>query len=610
MFRAPLFEGRAMRTPNTSLIALGLLLLVAASAAADTVRMKDGSSYDGKILSEDDKQVVIETADLGALPLGKDKIQSIEREADKPAGDDGKPAGDGTGENGGDGTAEADGEQASGDDAAKEPTTASGRLNQRMSARIVRTTRARKPAAGAPEAGENETPKAAEDSLEATIGGQALAELEPGADVIVFQPPAQFAPAPEVILIGKRTIATLEMAGTAAAYLKVNGPDGPQRIPMLLADVKRHVEIKTPSARARVIEGVSAGDWLRVHLIDGSVVQGRLKGYARGGLELFDPDTAAKAPTSVKAPDEQPKDGEQPQEAPANAPVVKAAAGRTVVAIHDIVTLDGFFNNKRVATALAQLKEGEPIGVVRFPDGVETLGRFVALEKGRILLDRTGDGAPDTEVWQDGPIAQIRRVPARVRREITQFRTEEWVRIQTNEYFEDARIDRTYRGKILGLTVDAICLEAEGGAIVVPLGRAHESKRLPAEERSVLKKRGREVAASKVTSDVTIVPGSPVAAAAELDEASGVSVITNGREVSHVFVSAPYTGSVFGVRLGETAVDEAKASELDFDIAVITKAGGIARASEMVSDTLEGLRVTMLLDSRGSISAIEISRRD
>jgi len=609
-----------MRMTSSAFLTLALLAAFPLTAFADTVHMKNGSKYVGKVVREGDKAIVIETPDLGAIPLSRSDIDRIEK--DEPVSDE--AAKEGTDEATDQGTAEGEPRPAEGDEpgedagetAEDEPSTASARLNERFAARIVRTTAAKPdpkatnatkpktsprpggariaPAAGADTTAETTAEPDPED--EVTIGGVALAEMKPGSRLIVFQPPMRFGPAREVIEIGKRMVATLELAGTATAYLGVERPEGTERVPMRLADVKRHVEIKSPSSHARIIEGVSAGDWLRIVTRDGRRIEGRLRGYAGGGLEILTQGGEDETAST------EPREGERPEDG-GDAP---AASGRAVVKVQDIVELDGFFKNKRIAGALEAVKEFEPIGIVLWPTGEEILGRYLATENGRILIDLDGDGAPDTNVRQNGPIAQILRLPARVRADATQYRGADWIKVHTSESFEDARVNRTFRGRIVGLTAHAVCLEVDGGAQVIAWDRALSVGRLNSQERNRLKRRGRSVPHADVRSDVSVVPGVPAEEAARLDEAGGISAISTGREISHVFVCAPFEGSVFGVRIGEKASQVAGDSELDFDVVVVPKRSG---STEMISDTLEGLRLVMLVDGAGKVSAVEISRR-
>lgn len=569
-----------MRRISHSLLAL-VLLTAAGTASADTVKMKDGTVHEGKIVSESDTTLVIETAALGSIPLATAEIESIRRDEAKSAdgAKDPAPVADGPDETAKpvepdqpDSVEEDEGDEpAAAEGTGGEEATASDRLARRFSARIVRTTRART-ADLADKPVEDEAP-------EATIGGRALSHVEAGTKVIVVQPPARFEAALEVIEIGKRQVGVLEMSGTATAWLKVEHGDTPRRVGLRLADVKRHVEIRSPSAHARVIEGVSPGDWLRVVLADGSSHQGRLGGYSAGGLELIDPE--AKSEETAK----------------------------TVVRVQDIVELDGFLRNKRVHQALEGLEEREYISILRWPTGEEIMGRFVTVEKDCILIDEDGDGSPDVRVNKEAPIAEIRRVPLRLRREVTQAGIGDWLRFETIERFEDAEVTRIHRGRIIGITPHAVCLEDEDGARVVPLARAARAARLPSDERNRLRKKGRFVPADSLSSDLPVLPGAPAASATTAVEGQGISALTSGRYVSHVFVAPPFMGRVFGISLGQDAVTAARKADLDFDTIVVPQQSPREpfRPTEMVSETVENMRFTLLVDAAGNVSAMELS---
>ena len=613
-----------------------LVATVAFPSFADTVKMKDGTVHEGKITSESEIQIVIDLEDLGPLPLKRDNIESIEKDT-PDAETDAEPV-------------DAKDAEAKTDDEATEtePTleelaaeaerlrieeerTASERLERRLSTRIVRSVKARKKA----------DPKAKKEpgkAREATIGGRALSNVAAGTKVIVVQPPQQFTPAPEMIDIGRRQVGEMLMVGTATAWLGITTPEGVRREGLRLADVHRHVEIRSPSSHARILEGVSPGDWVLVITKDGRHFEGRLTGLASGGLRLQNPEgpveqvvkAAGTDKTTDKTNDEsaqdKPSEGENgegtaaadeasdgPLEGPPEgekAPA-RSTAGTAEVSVIDVVQLDGFLRSRNVHNALQSLEEREVFSVVRWPSGEEILGRFVALEKGRVLMDCDEDGAPDTEVHAEGPIAQVIRVPAHLRRDLKKTNIGDWMKFETIERYEDASITRIYRGKLIGVTPHAVCIEEPTGASIVHLDRVLRAERLPNNERNRLRKNGRERPASSVKSDLKVLPGSPASAAAEVNKVPGTSAITSGRKVSHVFVSAPYAGDVFGIRLGMDAVTSAQSSELDFDTIVVPRQLRLKshRSTELISDSLEGVRITLLVDAAGNVSAMELSAR-
>ena len=69
-----------MRIPLAPLALLTLLAVSAGPAMADAVHLKDGTVHEGKILSVTKECVVIETEELGPLPIQSGDIARIERD--------------------------------------------------------------------------------------------------------------------------------------------------------------------------------------------------------------------------------------------------------------------------------------------------------------------------------------------------------------------------------------------------------------------------------------------------------------------------------------------------------------------------------------------------
>ena len=74
--------------------------------------------------------------------------------------------------------------------------------------------------------------------------------------------------------------------------------------------------------------------------------------------------------------------------------------------------------------------------------------------------------------------------------------------------------------------------------------------------------------------------------------------MTDGKVVRHVFITAPFTGPVFGMHVGDRLSDAQDLTDLRFDTFVTPHRTSAAEAApaEAVSNSLEGLRVTLLLD--------------
>jgi hypothetical protein len=448
-------------------------------------------------------------------------------------------------------------------------------MRRMRSRRVIRRTAA--PEAGAPA----ETAATKPERKENTIGGRVLGQVPKGTQVIVFQPPRPFEPAPGAIEIGKRTLATMQMAGSASAWLTTSGADGEERIAIRLADVKRHVEISSPQSLTRLFEGISEGDWVRLTTGSGEAVQGRLDG--------LDPDAVQLACVDPE----------------------RGAVPRTVP-LETIVTVDGVIRDTAAELALTDVQPGELMAVTFWPSGDHVMGRHVDGPAGILSLDVDDDGVADRTVLREGPLAEVRRVPQRHRELALILRPGNVVRVTYRDDVPEASVRLTTLGAIESLTAFALAIRDGDQAVIAPFEGVSDLVLIeddPAEEIERWKTRAPRSAAE---AELSVLPGmtTEVAASAPLPE--GISTVSDGSVITHVFVSAPFSDEVFGIRVGEPASQSVRRSSLRFDTRIVPRAvpGRAPDPRQMISDSIEGLRIVLLADDLGVVTGIEIGHAD
>jgi hypothetical protein len=590
------------RTPEptmrpTACATLLALCALAASARADEVVTKTGKTYTGTIVAEDKDTVTVDTATLGQMKVARVDIARIDR-AKAPAKDAGaaeakpaaaKPADDKKEEAAATPSPESP-EKAEADAAAKakakadaaaaakakaeaeEILSAQERDRRRRATRIVRRTdpAATKPA---PAAAKPPAPVEEEES-KATLSGAQLARVERGSWIVVVQPPKQVEGASGAIAIGRRTYARLESVGAASASMTIPMAAGDERVAVRLADVQRHALVKADASRvSRMVDGIEPGSWLRARLSDGTTVDGVLQEVKDASLTLG----RVEADGSI-AP-------------------VEVASGR-------LVEVDGLMRSNATRMTLAEVTIGEPFAATMWPDARLVAGTVTERSDSCITL-RTSRGATE-RVCSDGPVAEARRVPLKWRQSVTSIGPKTLARIGCSEEYPDAHVERDLAGVVLAASAFAVTLDTPDGVIVVPYEaviRLEMSDSGNGDSRPMKK--------SDRSCSVPVLPGDPASKTQGLDAASGVSAVTDGDVVRHVIVSRPFDGSVFGVRLGDRAVDAQDATDIRFDTVVVPrkKFGAEERPAEMTSNSLESMRVTLLLDAAGSVSAIELTSR-
>lgn len=580
-------------------------LLAAADARGDEVVLKSGKVRKGRVVSEDARFVVIESR-FGPIRIAASEVVEVRRDA--PRGEDTQkeppktdqpapapvPAGDGTAERPTDspeevatppageaGDADASAEPGGDATAAAEAVSAepgsgppSDRLRRLRASRVVRRTTAAEEPQAAP---------APKDEPETTIGGRALGTVPKGTEVIVFQPPRPFEAAPGTIEIGKRTLARMEMAGSASAWMTTSGADGEQRIVIRLADVKRHVEVTSPDARMRLFEGINPGDWVRLTTTSGETVQGRLVEAADGAVQL----------TTVAA---------------------DQSTARSTIAVETLVSVDGMLRDSAAELALADVAAGELLAVTFWPGGEQIMGRHVESPANVLSLDVDDDGVGDRTLLRDGPLAEVRRVPARLRELATHLRPGHVVEVTYRDDTPDAGVRQTTLGAVEALTAFALAVRQGDGseAAVVPFDAVAELLLVENDPEAEIARWNSRVPREVALAELPVLPGMSEKEAAGLQLPEGVSTVSDGLTVSHVFVAAPFAGELFGLRVGEPDSQSTRRSSLRFDTKVVPRVAGgsTPQPRQQISDSIEGLRVVLLSDDMGVVTGIEISQAE
>jgi hypothetical protein len=565
-----------------------LIVALAFAARADEVVTKVGTKYTGTVVSEDATTVTIDTPALGRLHLAKSDVVKVTRDL-KPAAD-AKAA---EGAKKGDASKKDDAAAKAGDPAPQTPEDAAAaaakakadeeaaakalaeeREARRRATKIVRRTtpQAAKPAAAPPKDGE----AAAPDETKASIGGSELAKVERGSFVVVYLPPKQIDGSPSGIQIGKRFVARLDSAGAASAWLSLPMTSGDEPLLMRLTDVQRHVAVKLGQPRlTKLIEGIDRGAWLRLRLEDGSVVQGVLQAATETGLTL-----------------QRPKDDGAPEV--------------TEVAEEKIIEVDGLLRSTSTRLVLDDLAVGEPVALMLWPDGREIIGTLKARTDMLLTVD-TGESSP-VKVAVDGPVVEARRVPAKWRSVVTAFTAKTTAHAKSFDEFPDAHVERDLIGTVAAVTAYAISLDTPDGILVLPWDSLTT---LAGNDAGADAAAAKPMKRSERSCKLPVRPGDSAEKVKGIDPESGVSAVTDGAVVRNVLVAAPFDGEVFGIHLGDRVDDAEDRTDLRFDTIVTPRRQGVVdvKPAEMISNSLERTRVTLMLDAAGCVSAIELGAR-
>jgi hypothetical protein len=551
---------------STSFASVLTLVALAVAARGDEVVTKSGTIYAGRVLAEDETSVTVDTAALGPVKLARADVTKVSRDAAAPTAATPSTA-----------PAEAASAPAAPNVAKPKPAplvedvatlSAEEREARRQASKIVRRTAPT--ASKRPDASTSGAATAVEERP--TLGGTQLARTPPGSWVVVFEPPRQFEAAPSGVQIGRRVYARLESTGVASAWLASPYADGERRSAVRLADVQRHCVLPPDGSRLRMIEGVEKGAWLRVRLEDDTTAEGSLT-EAHAGVVVLSKCLPDGAPQRVEVPDAK------------------------------IVEVDGLLRSTSTRLAINDLAVGEAVGMTLWPDGREIVGTLQdRTERVATIVDVDGDVV---RVPVDGPIADVRRVPARLRSAVADLQRTGFARVRSSEEFADARVDRDVVGAVVALTAYALSLDTGEGVVVTPFDAMTALTAADADMARVRRKK------STRACDLHVLPGDGVEKLKTLEPLDGVAVVADGRAVRAVVVTAPFEGPVFGIRLGDRATTAQERTDLRFDTTVVPRphADGRAPPTEMTSHTLAGLRVTMLVDAGGVVSTIELASR-
>ena len=600
-------SGRRALLATLVLVTLFSTLFSGGNAHADEVKLKSGKVRNGKVISEDEQFVILETR-LGRLRIPVAEIESVSRREDASAdGNAGtetgggeapdKPAPDAGARPGrpgrraivrraprkpkpepavaSDETAPTAPPETIAPTATETETQAErDRLSQLRRSRVVRRTK--RPVADEPEKA------VAKPAPKATIGGMDLAKVPEGTEVIVFQPPRPFAAAKGAIEIGARLVARMEMAGVKSAWMTVPGPDGTERVAVRLADVKRHIDISEPNALLRIFEGIKPGDWVRIQLRDGTTLQGGLEGVADGAARLIGRSADGRAQ-------------------------------RHAIRVSDVVRVDGLILDASAHRAISVIEPDELVAVTYWPDGKQVLGRFVEGGGADVLsIDLDDDGTADRKLMRSGPVAELRRVPPRHRDAARKLRAGDVVRLTFVEEFPEAAVRRNHIGRIAAMTAFNLSVEDGRDVMVVPFRHITDLVVIENRPDAEIRKWNAKMAHDDATLDFALLPGTKVAKTRASSLPSGVTTLDNGRIVTQVFISTPFSEETFGVRVGEPVLQAVRRSQLRFHTTVMPRVrpGAEPEAQQTISESIEGVRFVILGDDLGIVTGIEMSRRD
>src|SRR5262249_14355492 len=140
------------------------------------------------------------------------------------------------------------------------------------------------------------------------------------------------------------------------------------------------------------------------------------------------------------------------------------------------------------------------------------------------------------------------------------------VRAKSAEEFPDARVERDVVGRVVAITPYAMTLDTPDGLLALPFEAVVGLDAVDPDPSTA-----KPLRKSTCPGPRPVLPGDPAAKAKGLDAAKGVTAVTDGDVVRHVFVTAPFAGEVFGVRLRDKAEQARERTDLRFDTVVVPR---------------------------------------
>ncbi len=342
--------------------------------------------------------------------------------------------------------------------------------------------------------------------------------------------------------------------------------------------VDRIVDVKqNPDFRIMLFDGATTGAWIRITTEDGSTVAGRLDQVTEDGM------------VSLMVP----LDGQTRE---------------TAVDLGDIRSLQTIARKASLALEIASLEKGEPVAIHLWghPDPIS--GNFAGKESGFLLIE----GAPAADgstkvlrIFKDSPITGIERLPENARKLLRGVARGDTVTVSTTTEMERSVVHRNTTGMLVGVSFDAVTIETGAERQSIPYGSVTamaipEESRLPA-------LRG-ELDPAKVQQAPVVLPGMSEEEAKELlsQDHPGLDVIFADGLIVKVACRAPWSGSVFNLRIGGSLANASTVTDLVFDTQVDSKEGGFTTVE---SHSLKGLLVTLYVSADSKILGMEITRR-
>jgi hypothetical protein len=269
------------------------------------------------------------------------------------------------------------------------------------------------------------------------------------------------------------------------------------------------------------------------------------------------------------------------------------------------VQVDGLLHSAAVDRALEDAETGDPMGLVLWPDARELTGRLVDRTEDHVRLDTDADGQPDAVIPRIAAIASVRRIPSEWRDKVRAALPGTVVRIRGAEDYPDARVERVYTAPLAAVTAYAVSVQLEDGCAIVPFDTL-----VSWESTAAMRTEFKPERFEPSTMNLPLLPGAAASSARAAEMPEGVSFVTDGSTVTHVFVAPPYARDVLGLRLGADAAQALLECELTFGTEVIPKvAAGVAPTRELISESVDGMRVTAYVNDGRQVSALEITRR-
>jgi len=335
-----------------------------------------------------------------------------------------------------------------------------------------------------------------------------------------------------------------------------------------------------PERRILFFDSVAGGSWVEGRNSEGIMFRGRLEGVNEGGL------------VTVTCPGE-------------------GGLKQVSFGLETLRTMRAITRGDEIAEKVKSLVPGEPVSLsIRGTRG-EVAGRLTGVTDDFLSLEIVdgAETAPRTvEIFTGCAILALRTLPDELREGFRDISRDDHVTVRTCVENDEERVRVSITGKFLAADLESITLLGRDGLTTVAVGSVRAISRPDPGKVAVLIE-GMEESNSEST--LPILPGMAREEAEKRlpGNPEGIDVVYEDGRVTKIYCRPPYTGPVFGVRIGADLATALEKTDLVFEKQIDPKKEGPAVVSTMLSYTLKGYVVALLVTKRGMVLAMELTAR-